>query len=149
MSNFLKSNKQLIITFAIVIVFTGIGYFAGTKTSQNKGPGGMAGIKTTGNNNRAGGMGGNITGEISSADEKSLTIKMTNGSSKIVLLTEKTSVNKATEAAVSDLKVGEKVVIFGSTNTDGSVTAQNVQLNPTQNVPDINQGPQGQSQPKN
>lgn len=71
-----------------------------------------------------------VNGEIISADEKSVTVKLPDGGSKIVILSEKTSINKAAEATKEDLKVGEKVAVFGSENTDGSVTAQNIQLNP-------------------
>jgi len=34
----------------------------------------------------------------------------------------------------SELKVWENVSVFGAENTDGSVTAQNIQLNPTQRI---------------
>lgn len=71
-----------------------------------------------------------IVGEILSSDDKSITVKLNDGSSKIVLLSDKTSINKAEVATSSDLKTGEKVSVFGQTNTDGSVTAQNIQLNP-------------------
>jgi len=34
----------------------------------------------------------------------------------------------------SELKVWEKVSVFGSKNTDGNVTTQNIQFNPTQKI---------------
>lgn len=52
------------------------------------------------------------------------------GSSKIVVLSDKTLINKAEQATKSDLKTGEKVAVFGSSNSNGSVTAQSIQLNP-------------------
>ncbi len=71
-----------------------------------------------------------ISGEILSSDDKSITVKLQDGSSKIVLLSDKTQINKATSVTKLDLKSGEKVAVFGSENSDGSVTAQNIQLNP-------------------
>jgi len=73
-----------------------------------------------------------INGEIIAQDDQSVTIKLAEGSSKIILLSSETSINQATQATVSDLKVGEKVAIFGQTNNDGSTTAQSIQLNPIQ-----------------
>jgi len=72
------------------------------------------------------------TGEIISADSKSITVKMNDSSSRIVILSEKTEINKAQKATISDLKTGEIVMVVGSQNSDGSVTAQNIQLNPRQ-----------------
>ncbi len=70
-----------------------------------------------------------VNGEIISSDDKSITVKLTDGSSKIVLVSEKTTINKASQATKVDLKTGEKVAVFGQQNTDGSVTAQRIQLN--------------------
>lgn len=63
-------------------------------------------------------------------DDKSITVKLQDGSSKIVLLSNTTAYNKSATGAKSDLKTGEKVAVFGTENSDGSVTARDVQLNP-------------------
>lgn len=77
-----------------------------------------------------GGMGGRVTGQIISADATSITVKLADGSSKIVLLSGQTMINRATQGAKTDLTSGTTVAVFGATNSDGSVTAQNVQINP-------------------
>lgn len=84
----------------------------------------------TGTGTRRIGNGQPISGEIINIDTDSLTVKLTDGSSRIILLNDKTIYNKTASVEKTELKVGEKVGIFGSTNTDGSVSAQNVQLNP-------------------
>ena len=52
------------------------------------------------------------------------------GSSKIILLSDKTTINKATAGSKEDLKTGVKIAAFGTENPDGSVSASNVQINP-------------------
>lgn len=71
-----------------------------------------------------------VTGSIVNKDNNSITVKLPDGSSKIVILSGSTSINKQATGSASDLKSGDTVAIFGSTNSDGSVTAQNIQLNP-------------------
>lgn len=71
-----------------------------------------------------------INGEIIRSDDKSITVKLSDGSTKIVLISEKTLINKANEASKNDLISGEQVAVFGTQNNDGSVTAQNIQLIP-------------------
>lgn len=122
--------KNNTITIGFVVLFVaGISFFSGMKYQENKRPAfnrqsALDMRRTQNGNNRP------INGEILSSDEKSITVKQMDGSSKIVLLTSTTTLNKASGAAKSDLKVGEKVNVFGVTNADGSVTAQNIQLNP-------------------
>lgn len=134
--NHMKNNY---IVIAIIVVLVGVGaFFGGMKYQESKS--GRANFPRQFQNDRQGGqngqgrfMGGNrpVIGEILSVDDKSITIKLQDGSSKIVLLSDKTSINKASDATQVDLKVGERVLATGTDNSDGSVTAQNIQLNPT------------------
>lgn len=128
-------NKSTIITILVVIIVGAGAFFAGTKYQQSKQPsfrqfsGGQGQRMGVGNQgNRLGFR--PVAGEIISADDKSITVKLQDGSSKIILFSEKTDINKAAEANRDELKVGEKVSVFGQENSDGSVTAQSIQLNP-------------------
>ena len=47
----------------------------------------------------------------------------------IVLFTDKTVYSKSSEGSKTDLKSGDKVLVIGSDNSDGSITATNVQIN--------------------
>ena len=121
----------------IAVIFGGGGFFVGKSvqqsqtTAQRTQLAGQFGNRTGATGTaRAGMRGGQILGTILSADNGSITVQLADGSSKIVLISTTTSINQATTATAADLKVGTKVSAFGSTNTDGSVTAQNIQINP-------------------
>jgi len=137
-------KNNYLITVILVIVFAGAGFYVGMKYQQGQ-KGNLSGQFGNGQNvmrnNRTGATGANnlggfrpVAGEIISADNKSITVKLQDNSSKIILINDKTQINKAETVNKSELKIGEKVSVFGSENTDGSVTAQNVQLNPIQRV---------------
>ena len=93
------------------------GNFAGRFGGQNQGAGNRSGFRP-------------VAGEIINADDKSITVKLQDGSSKIILLSDKTEINKSEKASNTDLKAGVQVAVFGNENSDGSLTAQNIQLNP-------------------
>ena len=101
---------------------------------QMMGGNGIQGQRQTTTGGRTGMMGNRanrpVSGEIISADDTSITVKLNDGSSKIVMISNTTQINKASVATKVDLKTGEKVSVFGQTNTDGSVSAQSIQLNP-------------------
>ena len=90
---------------------------------------------------------GQVMGEITSVADTSITVKMTDGSSKIILISDKTSINKASAATRTDLKVGEKVSVFGTPNTDGSVSGSSIQLNPS--MPNVPSGTPSGAPPQN
>lgn len=75
--------------------------------------------------------GGGAAGEILSKDDKSLTIKLRDGGSKIIFLSGSTKVSKEVTSAVTDLNVGEQVMTAGTPNSDGSINAETVQIRPT------------------
>jgi hypothetical protein len=134
------NSTTLFVTIAIAVVMGVGGFFAGMKYQQTKQPtfgrngtnnfmmGGAQNGQTRTGGARMGG--GQVFGDILSQDATSITVKLQDGSSKIILFNDKTTVNKAEAATTADLKTGEKVAVFGQTNTDGSVTATNIQLNP-------------------
>jgi flagellar basal body-associated protein FliL len=133
-------NKNIIIIIIVLIVVAGGAFFAGMKYQQSKltsAFGQFAGAR----NGQAGqarqGVGQGqanglrpVMGQVLSSDGNSITVKMQDGSSKIVILTDSTSYSKTDSASKEDLKDGDNVAVFGTSNSDGSVTAQNVQLNP-------------------
>ena len=97
-------------------------------TGQFQRPGGAA-INQDGNQMAR--LGGRpIVGEIISQDEKSITVKMEDESTKIVILSDSTIYSKTDTGNKDDLEVSSQVGVFGTENSDGSITAQNVQLNP-------------------
>ncbi|OIO07392.1 hypothetical protein CO115_00755 [Candidatus Falkowbacteria bacterium CG_4_9_14_3_um_filter_36_9] len=55
---------------------------------------------------------------------------MRDGGSKIVFLSDSTSIGKTTDGTVADLEAGKQVTINGKDNSDGSVTAQSIQIRP-------------------
>ncbi len=132
-------------TIIIAVVIGVLGFFGGmkyqqTKTSAfNRGFGMMQGGEQNSNGARrqfgTGASGARmgfrpVSGEIISSDEASITVKLDDGSSKIVMFSNSTAINKAESATQSELMKGTKVMIFGRENTDGTVDAQNIQLNP-------------------
>ncbi|MFA4954446.1 MAG: hypothetical protein WC641_03990 [Patescibacteria group bacterium] len=72
--------------------------------------------------------GGFTAGQIISSDDKSLTIKLQDGGSKLVFLAASTTIQKTTDGTVQDLKDGANAVVTGDANADGSVTARSIQL---------------------
>ena len=120
-------NKLIVFSVISLIIGTGLGFFGGMKYQQSKTP-----VRATGMFQRATGSrnmnGMAVRGQIISADTNSITVKMPDGSTKIVILSSTTMIGKTTTGSATDLTTGVNVIVFGNTNSDGSVTAQNVQV---------------------
>jgi hypothetical protein len=132
-------NKQILTTIIIALVVGAASFYGGMRYQQMR-RGNFAGQFAQGGNFRGangtglrGGNGGGfmpVTGEIISGDDKTMTVKLQDGSSKIVILSDSTNINKAEAGSKTDLTPGTKILVLGQTNSDGSVTAQSVQVNP-------------------
>jgi cytochrome c-type biogenesis protein CcmE len=137
MKNISRNQLISIIVGAIIIAvaFFFIGHAAG-----NKKPKGFAGpgMAYQGQMGARGGMmrgGGGAMGTILSMDSTSLTLSIKDGGSKIVLLTDATPVMKTSPGSRSDLKTGESVMVTGTTNQDGSISAQSISIRPAGTPP--------------
>src|SRR4030043_1965067 len=63
------------------------------------------------------GFGGMVMGEIISQDENSITVKIQDGSTKIVILGDSTTYSKTQSIEKTELSTGNQVRVFGSTNS--------------------------------
>lgn len=126
----MNKNKNIIITSVIVAI---IAFYGGMKYGQSSAQTGQPRTGQFAGRNVAGGMrnaGGFTGGEVLSKDENSLTIKLRTGGSMIVLYSSSTQIQKSAPGTISDVNVGEQVTIIGSSNADGSLTAQSIQIRP-------------------
>ena len=143
-------NKIIVAGVACALIFGGGGFYGGMKYAQGK--------KTVGGNGanfanlsqadrqqrfsqmgggqgagRAGGAqagAGFVNGEVIAKDDKSITVKLGDSGSKIIFYSTSTKLQKMTDTPIGDLAVGGQVMVTGTTNSDGSVTAQTIQLRP-------------------
>lgn len=74
--------------------------------------------------------GGMVGGEIISKDNNGITVKLRDGGSKIIFLTENTPITKSVGATLADLQTGSTISAEGTPNADGSLTARSLQIRP-------------------
>ncbi len=69
-----------------------------------------------------------LSGEVISLSEGILTIKLGDGSTKIVFVSESTQITKSVGGSLTDLNEGERVLVSGKESSDGSYTAKTIQI---------------------
>ncbi|MEI7652951.1 MAG: hypothetical protein WCJ70_01575 [bacterium] len=121
------SKKALFLSVGVVVVgvvsfYGGLQYQSSIRTFTRGNVGAAGGARSA--------QGRPVNGEVISMDKDSLTVKLLDGSTKIVNISHDTTYTKTASASASEVLVGVKLGVFGQTNSDGSVSAQSVQINP-------------------
>ena len=134
----MNKNKKIItgvvaVVVAVGIFFGGVSYGKGqaaatAQTQGTRGNGQFAGRQA---GTRGAGGGGFVIGDILSKDATSITVKLRTGGSAIVFTGSSTQVMKSTAGSLDDLSIGSTVMVQGTPNSDGSVTAQSIQIRPS------------------
>ena len=134
-------NKNSIIVIVIVIVLlVGGGAFYGGML-YGKSQSGIGNFRNfngqrPGGNLRGGANGAGLTnGQVLSLDDKSVTLKMANNGSKIIFFSANTKISKSVDGTVADLVVGQNLMVTGTANSDGSISADNIQIRPATPAP--------------
>ncbi|MFH0740103.1 MAG: hypothetical protein V1819_03375 [bacterium] len=155
------NKKTLLVSVIVLVVVVGVGSFYGGMVYAKGANKGMAGRNFNGQQfganiagmgqrgdmaNRAGGVaGGFVSGEVISQDGQSITVKLMArgnatgsqetagqaGGSKIVFFSTSTQIMKTSSGSISDIAVGSNLTITGKANSDGTLTAQSIQIRPT------------------
>jgi hypothetical protein len=134
-------NKTNVIAVVVIVGIVGVAaFFSGMKYGRKDQPAGNRQIMANfqGRQFGNGGMqaargrgasgGGFVNGEIIKKDDTSVTVKLPDGGSKIIFINASSSVLKSTAGSAADLEAGKAVSINGTANSDGSMTAQMIQL---------------------
>jgi hypothetical protein len=134
-------NNTVITAIVVAVVFGGGGYYLGSQKASSaaitQSPTGATGNFGGRGGNRFGAGGGFTGGTILSIGNGSLTIQLPSSTSttattgtKIVLFDTTTQVSEMQSVPASKLTVGQNVMVTGSLNSDGSVTATSIQVRP-------------------
>lgn len=134
-------QKTLITIVIAVIAGGGGGFYVGMKYAQTKTSGDFRPGRNLSPEERrqrfyergrqSGRSGADSTnGEIISKDGNGFTIKLRDGGSKIIFISESTEIGKFATGTVNDLKVGKTITVNGKPNSDGSLTADSIQVRP-------------------
>ena len=136
-------KKNLILILIVLIIVGAGGFFGGMKYGESQAlknltpekmreifqqGGGQLFTQNQGQRQRTGQN--FVLGQVISKDEKSLTIKLADGSTKIVFFSQSTQISKATEGSIEDIEIGKEVSVSGTQNEDGSLTARTIQISP-------------------
>ena len=121
----MKKYSVHIVWAVIAIVALAGGFFygrAGSGSGASSG-GSAAGSRTSRTNG-----GGFVTGQIISVAPNNLTVSLANGNSEVVFYSSSTEIMKPSPVPSSSLGMGTRVMVVGTANSDGSFTAQSIQV---------------------
>ena len=128
----MKKYLVHIVWLVIAIVALGGGFFWGKASGAATRAAAFAGAYSSSTRRTAGGAagGGFVTGQIAVIGSSSITLQLANGNSEVVFYSTSTPVSEPTMVLVNTLKVGTTVMVAGTSNSDGSLTAQTIQVRP-------------------
>ena len=127
-------NKTIIGALVAIVVVGGGSFYAGMSYAKGQAPQrgqfGNGQFAGRGMGIGRGGM-GFVAGQIISTANGSITIQSAASSStQIVLFSNTTPIYKTAQGSASNLSTGTNVVITGTPNSDGSLSASSIQIRP-------------------
>ncbi|MFA6254389.1 MAG: hypothetical protein WC640_04060 [Candidatus Paceibacterota bacterium] len=129
----MKSTTKIIIGALVIVA---IAFYGGLKYGQSKSVGTTGSQSTLGGAaqfpgglaRRGGNGGGAVRGDIVKKDNQSIVISLPSGGSQIIWYSTSTEVQKTVIGSSADLNIGQTVAVSGSANSDGSLSANSIQL---------------------
>ncbi len=132
--------KHTIIAIAVTAVIVGAGAFYGgmryDQMNASSRLGSTGQFRFNQNGSRGTRTNANFAGgQVVSVDQSSITVKTQDGGSRIVFVNSGVAVTKNAAGSLADIKPGDDIMVQGTSNADGSVTAQSIQIRPVMPSP--------------
>lgn len=132
-------KKIIFVAVLAVLIGGGAGFWFGSRSAMSSGTGSNSLPSNASNgsgfgrgygnrSNGSGQSGNNISGDILKKDDQSITIQLPQGGSKIIFFSDGTRIAKTISGSANDLTTGTMVMVNGSANSDGSISANNIQI---------------------
>jgi len=146
----MNKTSKIISAIVILIAVGGGAFYLGMNYGKNQSKAAASSSNFSAfRAGRTGSAGGNFTsGSIIAEDSNSITLQLPgNSGSKIIFYSDATQISKFASGTSADLVNGTNVSVTGTTNSDGSITAQSIQIRPMGQVGQY--GPAAQNNQKN
>jgi len=138
----MSKTSKIVSAVIILLVVAGASFYFGMNYGKSQSrPAFSAANFSALRGSRNGANGANATsGSIIAKDSNSITLQLPNNAgSKIVFYSPTTQINEFATGTADDLKTGVSISVMGTTNSDGSVTANSIQIRPAGQNPGTNQ----------
>lgn len=126
-----------------IVLIAGGAFFGGMKYSQSgsqrenfqrmqmgQNPGAFGAGLGRGGRTAGPRVGNFVAGKVLSKDDTSITIELPEGGSRIIFFSQSTEITSSVKGTTQDVVIGKNLMINGTQNADGSVTAQTIQIRP-------------------
>ena len=122
-----KYSVHIIWAIVVIVAFVGGMFYGKSGVTSQTASRSYASSTRSGSASRAGG--GFVSGQIISVSGNSMTVSLANGNSQVVFYSSSTPITviKPTVVSASALTAGTRVMVTGTSNSDGSLTATSIQ----------------------
>lgn len=126
---------RLPLAIGVLAVVAMLGIFGGAQLKSNNasatvatGQGTNSGRQRNGANGANGGRGGATVGTVQSVNGNTISVTDQQGQSKTITLNAATTITKSATGSAADITTGQTIIVRGTANSDGSTTAQSVNI---------------------
>ena len=121
-----------LVIVGILLFYAGTQYAKSQPASTTTAASAFAGRSSTRAAGAAtGAFGGGTSGTVVSIDSQSITISLKAGGSQIVFSGTSTPITLTTNGTPNDIQMGSNIIVTGTSNSDGSLSAQSIRIEPS------------------
>ncbi len=113
---------------AVIALIGGIFWGKGMAAGESKQFANSGYSSSTRGSFRTGSSGSVFAGQVSAISGSDITLQLPNGNSEVVLYSSSTPVTEPTNVSISKVATGSNIVVMGTQNSDGSVTASSIEI---------------------